>query len=124
MSRVRGKNTIPEILLRKRLHRDGYRFRLHTPDLPGKPDIVLKKYKAVIFVHGCFWHRHKDCPNATVPKTNTRFWLDKFRATVERDQRKQKELEKAGWQVITVWECQLQKDIENTISLIRSKLVI
>ena len=122
MSRIRGKNTTPEILLRKLLHRAGYRFRLHSPDLPGKPDIVLEKYKTVIFVHGCFWHRHEDCPGATVPKTHTDFWLDKFRGTVERDRRKQKELEEAGWRVVTVWECQLKKDPKSIMALVETQL--
>ena len=122
MSRIRGKDTTPEILLRKLLHRAGYRFRLHSPDLPGRPDIVLKKYKTVIFVHGCFWHRHEDCPGATLPKTRTGFWLDKFRGTVERDRRKQKELEEAGWRVVTVWECQLNKDPENIMTFIGTQL--
>ena len=123
MSRIRGKDTTPEILLRKLLHRAGYRFRLHSPNLPGKPDIVLKKYKTVIFVHGCFWHRHEDCPGATLPKTRTGFWLDKFRGTVERDRRKQKELEEAGWRVVTVWECQLNKDPESIMTLIETQLI-
>ena len=122
MSRIRGKDTTPEILLRKLLHRAGYRFRLHSPNLPGKPDIVLKKYKTVIFVHGCFWHRHEDCPGATLPKTRTGFWLDKFRGTVERDRRKQKELEEAGWRVVTVWECQLNKDPGSIMPLIETQL--
>ena len=122
MSRIRGKDTTPEILLRKLLHRAGYRFRLHSPNLPGKPDIVLKKYKTVIFVHGCFWHRHEDCPGATFPKTRTGFWLDKFRGTVERDRRKQKELEEAGWRVVTVWECQLNRDPESIMTLIETQL--
>ena len=123
MSQIRDKNTTPEILLRKRLHKAGYRFRLHTPSLPGKPDIVLKKYKTVIFVHGCFWHRHKNCPNSTVPKTNIEFWANKFRGTVKRDRTKQAELKKAGWQVITVWECQLKKDLEKAMELVRAKLI-
>lgn len=122
MSRIRGKDTIPEILLRKLLHRAGYRFRLHSPNLPGKPDIVLKKYKTVIFVHGCFWHRHEGCPGATLPKTHTDFWLDKFRGTVERDRRKQKEIEEAGWRVVTVWECQLKKDPESIMGFVESQL--
>ena len=122
MSRIRGKDTTPEILLRKLLHRAGYRFRLHSPDLPGRPDIVLKKYKTVIFVHGCFWHRHEGCSGATVPKTHTEFWLDKFRGTVERDRRKQKELEEAGWRVVIVWECQLKKDPESIMALVEIQL--
>lgn len=124
MSRIRGKDTAPEILLRKHLHKAGYRFRLHVPDLPGRPDIVLKKHKTVIFVHGCFWHRHRNCPNTTVPRTNVAFWSDKFHKTVERDRAKRAELEKAGWQVITVWECQLKKDLRKTMKLVQDKLTV
>lgn len=122
MSRIRGKNTTPEVRLRKLLHAAGYRFRLHVRNLPGKPDIVLGKYKTAIFVHGCFWHRHEGCAGATMPKTRTEFWAAKFQGTVQRDERKRGELEKAGWRVITVWECDLKrtpsavlKDIENQI---------
>lgn len=110
MSRIRGKNTKPELLLRSLLHRAGLRFRLHVPGLPGKPDIVLPKYRIVIFVHGCFWHRHEGCSNATMPKTRPQFWQEKFRRTVKRDQEKQAQLEDAGWTVLTVWECELKID--------------
>ncbi|MGD1886602.1 MAG: very short patch repair endonuclease [Cohaesibacteraceae bacterium] len=109
MSRIKGKNTKPEVQLRKLLHSAGYRFRLHVKDLPGKPDIVLRRYKTAIFVHGCFWHRHEGCPGATMPKTRTEFWTAKFTDTVQRDQRKRNELEKLGWRVIVVWECELKK---------------
>lgn len=109
MSRIRGKDTTPEVQLRKLLHARGYRFRLHVGDLPGKPDIVLRKYKTAIFVHGCFWHRHEGCAAATMPKTREEFWTAKFQSTIERDQRKRRELENAGWRVITVWECDLAK---------------
>lgn len=110
MSRIRGKDTKPELMLRSLLHRAGFRFRLHVPDLPGKPDIVLPKYRTVIFVHGCFWHRHDGCANATMPKTRPEFWQEKFRRTVERDHEKQTQLEDAGWRVLTVWECELKND--------------
>ena len=123
MSRIRGKNTKPEILLRQLLHRAGYRFRLHAPDLPGKPDIVLKKYRTVIFVHGCFWHRHEGCPGATTPKTRAEFWREKFRRTVERDRCKQAELEKLGWQVLTVWECSLKSDPNEAINSVIEQLL-
>lgn len=122
MSRIRGKNTKPEIILRKLLHREGFRFRLHAPDLPGKPDIVLKKYRTVIFVHGCFWHRHPGCAGATTPKTRTDFWLEKFEKTVERDKRKQRELEREGWRVMVVWECDLKSDPESVLSDIKERL--
>jgi DNA mismatch endonuclease (patch repair protein) len=122
MSRIRGKNTTPEVHLRKLLHAAGYRFRLHAPDLPGKPDIVLKKYKTVIFVHGCFWHRHDGCNGATIPKTRTEFWTEKFRATVERDLRKKEELEQAGWKVIVVWECELKTGPDEVLKAIKKQL--
>lgn len=123
MSRIRGKDTTPEILLRRLLHRDGFRFRLHAAGLPGKPDIVLAKYRTAIFVHGCFWHRHEGCSAATTPKTRTDFWRAKFDATVERDRRKKHQLEAMGWQVITVWECALKSDPEGVLSLVRDRLI-
>jgi DNA mismatch endonuclease (patch repair protein) len=109
MSRIKGKDTGPEMKLRSMLHRAGYRFRLHTDKLPGCPDIVLPKYRTVVFVHGCYWHRHPGCPDATNPKSRTEFWQKKFNDTVKRDKRKAEELEKLGWHVITVWECELKK---------------
>ena len=123
MSRIRGKDTKPEVLLRSLLHRAGYRFRLHGPDLPGKPDIVLRKYKTVIFVHGCFWHRHEGCPGATTPKTRTEFWNAKFRGTVERDRRKKAELERIGWKVLTVWECELKSDSKVVLNMLEYQLI-
>ena len=111
MSRIKSKNTKPELRLRSFLHGLGFRFRVNRKDLPGKPDIVLPKYKTVIFVHGCFWHRHEGCKNATMPKSNTDFWEKKLAANIERDQRVKSELEALGWKVITVWECEL-KDLE------------
>ena len=122
MSRIRGKDTAPELRLRKLLHRAGYRFRLHTPDLPGKPDIVLKKYRTVIFVHGCFWHRHQGCPSAAVPKTRTEFWLAKFDTTIKRDRQKQQQLEELGWRVVTVWECQLESDADEVVKSVMEQL--
>lgn len=110
MSRIRSKNTKPEIRLRSLLHKAGYRFRLHARKLPGTPDIVLPKYRSVIFVHGCFWHRHNDCANSTMPKTRIEFWESKFKTTVERDQDKIEKLRLAGWRVIIVWECELDKN--------------
>lgn len=123
MSRIKGKNTKPELLLRQLLHRAGYRFRLHVPDLPGKPDIVLKKYKAAIFVHGCFWHRHEGCVGATTPKTRTEFWTAKFRETVERDQRNRVQLERIGWRVISVWECEIKKTPKIVLEVLKNQLV-
>lgn len=108
MSRIKNRNTKPELAVRSLLHRVGYRFRLHRADLPGKPDIVLSRYKTVIFVNGCFWHRHKNCRFAYTPKSRTDFWLKKLESNVTRDQQVKSELERLDWQVITVWECELQ----------------
>ena len=110
MSRIKAKNTTPEIRVRSALHRAGYRFRLHAKDLPGKPDIVLPKYKTVILVHGCFWHRHRGCPKATMPSSNQEYWKQKFQRNVERDKQEQIELKKLGWEVIVVWECSVKQD--------------
>ena len=110
MSRIHSKNTKPEKIVRSMLFSMGFRFRINRKDLPGKPDIVLPRYKTVIFVHGCFWHRH-NCKDATMPKSNTDFWEKKFSANVERDKRVKVELKDLGWRVITVWSCEL-KDME------------
>ncbi|HZT26468.1 MAG TPA: very short patch repair endonuclease [Pseudolabrys sp.] len=106
MSRIRGRDTGPERVVRKLLHAMGYRFRLHARDLPGRPDIVLRSRRVAVFVHGCFWHRH-DCGLAYTPKTRREFWQRKFDDNVRRDRRTRGELEAAGWRVIIVWECQL-----------------
>lgn len=108
MSRIKSKDTAPERFVRSLLHRKGYRFRLHAKDLPGKPDIVLPKYKTVIFVHGCFWHHHKSCNDATVPSSNTDFWNNKLKQNIDRDKKAQDELKKLGWNVIITWECELK----------------
>ena len=108
MGRVKGRDTKPEMLVRSLLHRMGFRFRLHRKDLPGNPDIVLPRYKKVIFVHGCFWHRHTGCRYATSPKTHTAFWKAKFSSNVSRDRRNRRELKKMGWAVLTVWQCELK----------------
>jgi DNA mismatch endonuclease (patch repair protein) len=106
MARIKSKNTKPELAVRRALHALGYRFRLHRSDLYGRPDIVLPKHKTIIFVHGCFWHRHPGCTKTSTPKTRTDFWQSKFDANVARDQRNVEALEQAGWQVLTVWECE------------------
>lgn len=108
MSKVRAKNTKPEIAVRKLLHHMGLRFRLHRNDLPGKPDICLPKYKAVIFVHGCFWHRHAKCQKTRMPKSNLAYWETKFANNIERDKQHKRSLKKLGWTVITVWECEVR----------------
>ena len=117
MSQIRSKDTKPEMLVRKFLNGNGFRYRLHTKNLPGKPDIVLPKYKTVIFVHGCFWHGHKKCRYFITPKTNTEFWLKKINENIARDNTVIKALRIEGWNVIVVWECELKKDrIENALS--------
>jgi DNA mismatch endonuclease (patch repair protein) len=106
MSRIRSRDTKPELVLRKALHALGLRYRLGSR-LPGKPDLVFPRYKAVVFVHGCFWHRHEGCKVATTPKSNTDFWTEKFGRNVARDARVTRELEEAGWRVFVAWECDL-----------------
>ena len=109
MGSIRGKDTKAELTVRRLAHRLGLRFRLHVPDLPGRPDIVFPRHRTVIFVHGCFWHRH-DCPSATTPKTRTEFWEAKFRGNVERDRRNRSALKEIGWRVLEVWECELNDE--------------
>lgn len=108
MAGISGRNTRPELALRKALHRQGFRFRLHVRTLAGRPDLVLTKYRAAVFVHGCFWHRHQDCRFTTNPATRPQFWAEKFRGNVERDARNAELLKNQGWRVATVWECELR----------------
>jgi len=120
MSKIRSKDTAIEVKVRKYLFSRGFRYRKNVKNLPGKPDIVLPKYKTVIFVHGCFWHRHEGCKDATTPKTRTDFWEEKFRKNVENDQLHTKQLVELGWNVITLWECEIEKNFEITMdSLIK-----
>lgn len=113
MSRVKSKNTTLELAVRSFLHKNGFRFRLHVKKLPGHPDIVLPKYKTVIDVRGCFWHHHAGCRKATMPSTHTEFWQKKFADNIARDKRIEDELQKLGWRVIIVWECELNN--KNTL---------
>src|SRR5687767_1623518 len=106
MSRIRGRNTKPELIVRSTLHRLGYRFRLHGRDLPGRPDIILPRHRAVILVHGCFWHRHARCKYAYTPKSNLPFWQSKFEGNARRDRIAVRRLRKLGWRVVVIWECQ------------------
>ena len=108
MARVKGRNTGPELTLRRSLHARGLRYRLHDSALPGRPDLVFPRYRAVCFVHGCFWHRHDGCPRATTPATNRTYWERKFAANVRRDRRQRTALLEASWRVGIVWECALQ----------------
>src|SRR3569833_6543 len=117
MSQVRRSDTKPEIAVRRALHKMGLRFRLHSSSLPGRPDVVLPRWRTVIFVHGCYWHRHHRCRKTTTPSTNRAFWNQKFAANVERDRRCRRALRKAGWKVLVVWECQTADE-----HLLRSRL--
>lgn len=115
MAAIKGANTKPEELVRKYLFSKGFRYRKNVRSLPGSPDVVLPKYKTVIFVNGCFWHMH-DCKWFKWPKSNADFWREKITKNVERDARNKEALEKDGWQVLTVWECELKKNFEDTMS--------
>jgi DNA mismatch endonuclease (patch repair protein) len=119
MRSVGREDTRPEMLVRRILHNLGFRFRLHRRDLPGTPDIVLPKYMTAIFVHGCFWHRHKNCSKATSPKTRVQFWTDKFEQNTARDRRNDKALKQAGWSVLVIWECETRRPVE-----LRKKLAV
>lgn len=123
MARVRGKDTTPELNVRQVAHRLGYRFRLHRKDLPGRPDLVFPSRRAVVFVHGCFWHRHPGCRLMSTPKTRTQFWTDKFDRNVRRDAAAVEQLEVTGWRVLVVWECET-RDREGLADKLRSFLDI
>ena len=110
MSQIKGRNTLPERRVRSVIHRLGFRFSLRRKDLPGRPDIVLTRYKIAIFVHGCFWHRHERCANAVMPKTRPEFWAAKLNGNVERDARNAHELKKRGWKVFIIWECESEDE--------------
>ena len=118
MSRIRSKDTKPEVAVRSLLHRMGYRFRLHCKHLPGKPDIVLPRYNTAIFVHGCFWHGHKRCKRSNIPKSNQTYWLSKIQRNIERDRDHQKKLKGTGWNVIIIWECEC-KNLEKIVRKIK-----
>src|SRR5688572_25494582 len=107
MARIAGKDTLPEKTVRSLLHRMGYRFRLHVKDLPGKPDIVLPKYRVVVFVHGCFWHRHSGCKKCTTPTHRRKWWLSKLTNNVARDRKHRNALRRLGWDIVVVWECEV-----------------
>lgn len=117
MAKVRGKDTGPELRVRRIAHRLGLRFRLHRKDLPGRPDLVLPKHHLVVFVHGCFWHRHEGCRRATMPATRQAFWTAKFAATAARDAAQRRMLEDTGWRVLTLWECEVKDEAFVTASL-------
>ena len=122
MSRVRSKDTTPERVVRSALHLAGYRFRLYRSDLPGKPDIVLPKYHAAIFINGCFWHQHPGCRKATIPQNNREFWQRKLNRTIERDKQNKIQLQRLGWKVIILWECDIKTSIDNSLEFIERSL--
>ena len=123
MSRVKGKDTRPEMVVRRFLHSHGYRYKLHDRTLPGKPDLVLPKYNTVIFVNGCFWHGHKNCKYFVIPKTRTDWWLNKINHNIANDKKHLRALRKAGWNVITIWECRLKaRKVEGTLDKLQRTL--
>lgn len=123
MSRIRSKDTKPEIKVRSYLFKLGFRFRKNVQKLPGKPDIVLPKYSTVIFINGCFWHHHQGCRYAYIPKTRTNFWLDKFSKNSENDKKNKVILQQLGWKVVVLWECMLKNDFNKTMSTVVDQIV-
>lgn len=121
MSLIKAKNTRPEVIVRSIVHRLGFRFGLHKNDLPGKPDIVLRKYNTAIFINGCFWHQHKNCKRANIPKSNRKYWIPKLERNLKRDRINIRDLKKEGWKIIILWECQT-RDPENLKLKIINKL--
>jgi len=119
MSRIRGEDTSCERVVRSALHRAGYRFRKNVRTLPGRPDIVLPRYRTVVLIHGCFWHRHTGCRFAYTPKSRVEFWQTKFAGNVERDRRVCRKLRQDGWKVVVVWECALEKGVRKILSVLR-----
>ena len=122
MSLIRSKNTKIEIKVRKYLFSQGYRYRINDKRYPGHPDIVLPMYRTIVFIHGCFWHNHPDCKIAHIPKSNTKFWMEKITRNVENDKKHKDILESEGWRVITLWECEIEKDFDNTMAGLISTL--
>lgn len=123
MSRIKGKDTKPELLVRKFLHAQGFRYKLHDKSLPGKPDLVLPKYKTVIFIHGCFWHGHARCKYFTIPKTRTQWWINKININKANDAKAVKALRKEGWKVLVVWGCQLKVSVvDKTLKSLSRKI--
>ena len=117
MSAIRGKHTAPEVIVRRAAHRLGLRFRLHVSRLPGRPDLVFSRWRTVVFVNGCFWHRHKGCKRTTIPKSNRTFWMRKFRENASRDKAHYKRLRADSWRVVVLWQCQI-RTIESAIRLL------
>ena len=123
MSRIKNKDTSIEIKVRKWLFAHGFRFRKNVKKLPGRPDVVLKKYNTVIFIHGCFWHRHESCKDATVPKTRVDFWTEKFQRNIDNDKKAIDELEHLGWNVVIIWQCEIERNLEETMRFVKANLI-
>jgi len=123
MSRIKCKDTKIELAVRRYLHANGFRFRINVRYLPGKPDVVLKKYNTAIFIHGCFWHRHPGCKDATSPKTRIEFWESKFQANIKNDINHTEALHQMGWRVIVLWECQIESQFEKTMRELVDELI-
>ncbi len=119
MAAIKSKNTKPELFVRKLLFSLGYRFRLHRSDLPGKPDIILKKYNTAVFVHGCFWHQHQGCKRSNIPKSNLKYWTNKLSRNVQRDKENKRMLKKAGWKIFIIWECECKMPDKLTAKLVK-----
>jgi DNA mismatch endonuclease, patch repair protein len=117
MAGIRSKNTRPELIVRQYLHRLGFRFRLHAPELPGKPDLLMPKYRTAIFVHGCFWHQHAGCKYASMPKSNATFWMEKLTANVDRDAKIVEQLRAQHWKTIVIWECEISETVLSKVAL-------
>ncbi len=122
MSQIPAQDTSIEVKVRKYLFAQGFRYRKNVKGLPGKPDIVLPKYRTVVFIHGCFWHRHENCKRATTPKSRLDYWLPKFDRNVQNDRKHREELEEAGWNVVTIWECEVNKSFDETMEKLTSSI--
>lgn len=122
MQAIKGKNTSIELLVRRNLHKLGFRYSLHRKDLPGHPDLVMKNYQTVVFINGCFWHQHDNCRYVAKPEKNSNFWSDKLRKNKERDLKNMAELSALGWNVIVIWECELKKDCEAIMNRLQNEL--
>lgn len=124
MSRIKSKNTKPELLVRRYLHAHGFRYKLHDKLLPGKPDLVFPKYKTVVFIHGCFWHGHHNCKDYIVPKTNTEWWLKKIERNKSNHEKAELKLKELGWQVLVIWECDLKTELlDGVLAKLSAKIV-